>query len=64
LNHTNKEQTVAVPAGNQELLRDELTTERERLEPFGVSVIKLAEADKLSDRDGRDRKDDRSAADK
>jgi beta-galactosidase len=56
LNHTNKEQTVAVPAGHKELLRDGMTKETQRLEPFDVSVIQLAGADKSSE--------DKSAADK
>jgi beta-galactosidase len=56
LNHTNKEQAVAVPAGNKELLRDGLTKETERLEPFGVSVIQVAGAEVPSE--------DTSAADK
>jgi hypothetical protein len=45
LNHTDKEQTITVPAGKQRLLRDNVTAETERLEPFGVSVLKISASD-------------------
>jgi beta-galactosidase len=41
LNHTDKEQTIAVPPRMQKPLENKKTTNTERLGPFGVTIIQL-----------------------